>query len=62
MSLADLVLTNMKRNCTGLELVPGKGGCFEVTADGALVYSKLATGQFPDESAVLADLLARTKR
>ncbi|MCG3135286.1 MAG: hypothetical protein HMLKMBBP_02850 [Planctomycetes bacterium] len=61
MSLADLLVTNLKRNCSGLELVPGKGGCFEVTVDGALVYSKLATGQFPDESSVLADVLKRRR-
>jgi selenoprotein W-related protein len=32
-----------------LRLVPDKGGCFEVTAGGDLLYSKLATGVFPDE-------------
>lgn len=30
------------------KLVPSKGGCFELTVDGQLVYSKLKTGQFPD--------------
>jgi selT/selW/selH-like putative selenoprotein len=27
--------------------VRGSGGCFEVTVDGALVYSKLELGRFP---------------
>lgn len=27
-----------------ITLVPGDGGCFEVTVDGDLIYSKLATG------------------
>jgi selenoprotein W-related protein len=33
-------------------LLPSKGGCFELTVDGKLVYSKLKTGQFPDFEAV----------
>lgn len=31
------------------KLIPSKGGCFELTVDGTLVYSKLKTGQFPDD-------------
>lgn len=30
------------------QLIPSKGGCFELKVDGQLVYSKLKTGQFPD--------------
>jgi selenoprotein W-related protein len=30
-------------------LIPSKGGCFELTVDGQLVYSKLQTGQFPND-------------
>jgi selenoprotein W-related protein len=33
-----------------LELVPDRGGCFEVSVNGDLIYSKLKTGDFPDES------------
>jgi selenoprotein W-related protein len=33
-----------------LELVPDKGGCFELSLDGDLIYSKLRTGEFPDET------------
>jgi selenoprotein W-related protein len=29
--------------------VPSGGGCFELSADGELLYSKLKSGQFPDE-------------
>ena len=32
-----------------MKLVPSSGGCFELTADGELIYSKLQTGKFPDE-------------
>ena len=45
----------------GLRLIPSKGGCFEVSADGELIYSKLATGQFPDEPAILEMVQARLK-
>jgi len=30
-------------------LQPSSGGCFELTANDELVYSKLKAGQFPDE-------------
>jgi selenoprotein W-related protein len=32
-----------------LKLIPASGGCFELTVNGKLVYSKLETGKFPDE-------------
>lgn len=37
-------------------LIPSKGGCFEVEADGQQVFSKLALGRFP-ESGELIKLL-----
>jgi selT/selW/selH-like putative selenoprotein len=30
-----------------LELVTGSGGCFEVTVDGKLLFSKLSLDRFP---------------
>jgi len=48
-SLADALMTNLKRRMTSLELVPSDKGRFEVSIDGNLVYSKLATGEFPDD-------------
>jgi len=30
------------------ELVPGRGGVFEVERDGAVVYDKRDTGRFPE--------------
>jgi len=32
-----------------VELIAGRGGIFDVEVNGALVYSKHATGQFPHE-------------
>jgi selenoprotein W-related protein len=59
-SLADLLLSNLKFGITSLEMVPAKGGVFEVDVDGERVYSKKATGQFPDESDVLARIQGRS--
>jgi selenoprotein W-related protein len=43
------------------ELVKGSGGVFDVTADGALVYSKHRTGRFPENAEVLRSLRELTK-
>ena len=39
-----------------LELEPSGGGCFEIHVDGREVYSKLKTGEFPDEQEILKAL------
>ena len=49
----------MKQQVNDLKLIPGKGGCFELTVDGKLLYSKLATGQFPNEQEILDELSAK---
>ena len=49
MGLADALMTKLKRRMTSLELVPSDKGRFEISIDGKLVYSKLATGEFPDD-------------
>jgi selT/selW/selH-like putative selenoprotein len=33
--------------------VPSGGGCFELSANGELLYSKLKTKEFPDEQAIV---------
>jgi selenoprotein W-related protein len=50
--LASQLLTGFKQRIQNLTLVPSGGGCFEVTLDDELVYSKLQTGKFPDEVAI----------
>lgn len=42
-----------------LQLVPSDGGRFEISIDGHLIYSKLETGQFPDEEKILAEVTQR---
>ncbi len=34
-------------------MIPSKGGCFELSVGGKLLYSKRATGEFPDEDAMV---------
>ena len=40
----------------GVRLIASGGGVFEVVVDGRLIYSKKATGEFPDEEQLLAGL------
>jgi selenoprotein W-related protein len=60
--LTTKVLTTFKQQVRELKLIPGGGGCFEVSVNGELLYSKLQTGQFPDEGWVIDSLNARLKK
>jgi selenoprotein W-related protein len=39
-----------------LKLIPSTGGVFEVSVNGRSIFSKKATGQFPEPDAVLKEL------
>lgn len=54
-------MSGFKRRIAGLTLIPAVGGCFEITVDGELLYSKLATDEFPDEAWVLDAITERLK-
>jgi selenoprotein W-related protein len=43
------------------KLIPSGGGCFEITINGELIYSKLKTGKFPDEKWVVDTLAKKLK-
>jgi selenoprotein W-related protein len=60
--LAGKLLTEYKQKIQSLELEPSGGGAFELSANGELLYSKLAEGRFPDESAMLALVGKRLKK
>jgi selenoprotein W-related protein len=60
--LAAKLLTVLKQKIKHLTLVPAGGGCFEVTVEGDLIYSKLQTGSFPDEQAIVDDVTGRLKK
>jgi len=47
--LAAKLLNTYKQRIKNLTLIPSGGGCFELTVDGQLLYSKLKEGKFPDE-------------
>jgi selenoprotein W-related protein len=51
--LTEKLLPRFKRQVPQLVLIPSTGGCFEVTVGGKLLYSKLETGEFPDEEKLL---------
>ena len=59
--MTDKLLTGFKTKIKGFTLVPSSGGCFELTVNGELIYSKLKTGQFPDENAVMDQFAALLK-
>jgi selenoprotein W-related protein len=51
--LTAKLLSAYKQKIKELRLIPSSGGCFELTVDGELLYSKLQTGSFPDERTML---------
>ena len=51
--MTSKLLTTYKQKIKEMKLVPGGGGCFELLLNGDLVYSKLKTGQFPDEQQMI---------
>ncbi|REJ67478.1 MAG: SelT/SelW/SelH family protein [Planctomycetota bacterium] len=57
--MATKLLETYKQKIKSLTLVPGSGGCFELTLDGDLAYSKLATGEFPDEDPLVDEVGSR---
>ena len=48
------ILMQFKQQVSSLELQPNQGGCFELTVDNELIYSKLETKEFPDEDQMIA--------
>lgn len=46
--MAQELLTTFEEEIGELVLKPGAGGIFEVHADGALIWSRKASGRFPE--------------
>ena len=59
--MTDKLLNEFKQRIQDLKLIPSGGGCFELSVNGELLYSKLKTGEFPDEKAMLAAVGKRLK-
>ncbi len=47
------LLPEFKQDFVSYELIAAGGGKFEISVDGKEIYSKLATGEFPDEDEIL---------
>ena len=60
--MTSQLLTSLKQKIKEFKLIPSGGGCFELTVNGELLYSKLQSGQFPDEQWVLDALTSRVKK
>ena len=59
--MTEKLLKSFKQQIRELKLIPAGGGCFELTANGELIYSKLKSGKFPDEKWVLEAIGSRLK-
>lgn len=56
LGLIDELLAEFEDRIAEVRLVPSSGGVFEVRLDDVLLASKKDTGEFPENSAVLAAL------
>ena len=56
------LLTTYKQQIKEMKLIPAGGGCFELTINGDLIYSKLKTGKFPEEDWAIDAVGARMKK
>ena len=56
--MRDAIVEALGNKVEDFKLVPSRGGCFELKVDGKLVYSKLATGQFPHQEELIESLTA----
>jgi selenoprotein W-related protein len=46
--MAQELLASFEQDLGGVTLVPGTGGIYDVTVDGALIWSRKEQGRFPD--------------
>jgi selenoprotein W-related protein len=58
--LADTILGEFQEHLSGIELVPGSKGVFEVSLDDDLVFSKKEQRRFPEDEEILTPIRNRT--
>ena len=51
--MASKIAAAYREQLGKVKLIASGGGCFELSLDGKLLYSKLQTGSFPDENALV---------
>jgi selenoprotein W-related protein len=59
--MTEEVMKEYDYDISSFKLITGSGGRFEVTIDGALVFSKLETGRFPDAKEIKEAIASRLK-
>ena len=57
--MTDKLLNRFKQDIESLSLAPYADGRFEVIVDDTTVYSKLETGEFPDEGAIVDEVASK---
>lgn len=57
--MVDALLDEFEHQITDLIVVPSRGGVFEVTVDGELIYSKKETGEHTTPEVILEMLRER---
>ena len=55
-SLSKQLMNLCSWDICGVSLIPADGGAFEVSVGYKLMYSKLETGEFPDESILVDEI------
>ena len=60
--MTSRLLATYKQKIRELKLIPLGGGCFELSVNGDLIYSKLETGKFPDEQWAVEAVGERLKK
>ena len=60
--MTSKLLETYKQSIQDMKLIPSGGGCFELTVNGELLYSKLKTGEFPNEKAMVDAVGKRLKK
>jgi selenoprotein W-related protein len=60
--LTSKLLGTYKQKISSFKLIPDSGGCFELSVNGDLIYSKLESGTFPDEGWAVDAVGARLKK
>ncbi|MCH7824945.1 MAG: Rdx family protein [Acidobacteria bacterium] len=57
--MADHLVRQFKQNIDELTLLPSDGGCFEIKVNDEMIYSKLSTGQFPENLTIEQEIRDR---
>lgn len=57
-SLAEQLITHFRHELEYLQLIPGKGGIFEVIVNDEKIYSKEETGIFPKVEEIIEKMQA----